>query len=127
MRVFDITTYFERMLGQIRIDFVNAGWLIFGDGFNQGFYRTAVKRIFDIVSSLLLLVVTAPIMATAALAIRLESKGGVLYRQERHGLGGKPFEVIKFRSMRSDAEQAGRPQWATANDSRVTRLGRCIR
>jgi exopolysaccharide biosynthesis polyprenyl glycosylphosphotransferase len=73
------------------------------------------------------MVLTAPIMTAAALAIRLESKGGVLYRQERHGLGGKPFQVIKFRSMRSDAEQAGRPQWATANDSRVTRVGRFIR
>ena len=127
VRVFDITTYFERMLGQIRIDFVNAGWLIFGDGFNQGFYRTAVKRIFDILCSSVLIVLAAPVMLITAIAIKLESKGPVFYRQERVGFNGKPFLVTKFRSMRTDAEQDGKPRWATANDSRVTRVGNIIR
>jgi sugar transferase (PEP-CTERM system associated) len=127
VRVFDITTYFERMLGQIRIDFVNAGWLIFGDGFNQSFYRTAVKRIFDILCSSVLILLAAPVMLITAIAIKLESKGPVFYRQERVGFNGKPFLVTKFRSMRTDAEQDGKPRWATANDSRVTRVGNVIR
>ena len=127
VRVFDVTTYFERMLGQIRIDFVNAGWLIFGDGFNQGFYRTAVKRVFDILCSLFLIVLSSPLMLITALAIKLESQGPVFYRQERVGYNSKTFLVIKFRSMRTDAEQDGQPRWATANDNRVTRVGNFIR
>jgi sugar transferase (PEP-CTERM system associated) len=127
VQVFDITTYFERMLGQIRIDFVNAGWLIFGDGFNQGFYRTAVKRIFDILCSSVLIILAAPVMLITAIAIKLESQGPVFYRQERVGYNGKPFLVTKFRSMRTDAEKDGKPRWATANDSRVTRVGNIIR
>ena len=127
VRVYDVTTYFERMLGQIRVDFVNAGWLVFGDGFNQGFYRTAIKRVFDILCSLVLILVAAPVMLLAAIAIKLESPGPIFYRQERVGFNGKGFQVIKFRSMRTDAEQDGKPRWATANDSRVTRVGNIIR
>jgi sugar transferase (PEP-CTERM system associated) len=127
VHVFDITTYFERMLGQIRIDFVNAGWLIFGDGFNQGFYRTAVKRIFDILCSLVLILLAAPIMVITAIVIKLESQGPIFYRQERVGYNSKTFKVSKFRSMRTDAEKDGKPRWATAQDDRVTRVGHIIR
>ena len=127
VRVFDVTTYFERMLGQIRIDFVNAGWLIFGDGFNQGFYRTAIKRVFDILCSLVLIVIAAPLMLVTAFAIKLESQGPIFYRQERVGANNKSFKVSKFRSMRTDAEKDGKPRWATAKDDRVTRVGNIIR
>jgi sugar transferase (PEP-CTERM system associated) len=127
IRVSDISTHFEKRLGQIRLDYVNAGWLIFGDGFNQGFVRTAIKRAFDIVCAAVLLVLTLPLMVFTMLVISLESRGPVFYRQERVGLNGKPFEVIKFRSMRSDAEQDGNPRWAVAADDRVTRVGRFIR
>ena len=127
IRVFDITTHFERTLGQIRIDFVNAGWLIFGDGFNQGFYRAAVKRAFDILCALLLIVASAPIMLLTAIAIKLESHGTVFYRQARVGANNKVFQVAKFRSMASDAEKDGQPRWAATNDSRITRVGQLIR
>ena len=127
VRVFDITTYFERMLGQIRVDFVNAGWLIFGDGFNQGFYRTAIKRVFDILCALVLTVLAAPIMLITAVAIKLESQGPVFYRQERVGAANKVFKVSKFRSMRTDAEKDGKPRWAVAQDDRITRVGNIIR
>ncbi|MEK8024382.1 MAG: hypothetical protein RLY78_3296 [Pseudomonadota bacterium] len=127
IRVFDITTYFERMLGQIRVDFVNAGWLIFGDGFNQGFYRTLVKRIFDIVCSSALILLALPVMLVTTVLIKLESKGPIFYRQERVGANSQVFKVTKFRSMRTDAEKDGKPQWATKNDSRVTRVGNFIR
>lgn len=126
-KVYDLNTHFEKTLGQIRIDFLSASWLIFGDGFNQGAWRTAVKRVFDIVSSTLLLVVASPIMLVTALLIKLESPGGVYYRQERVGLNGRTFDVVKFRSMRNDAEKDGRPVWAQANDARVTRVGGVIR
>jgi sugar transferase (PEP-CTERM system associated) len=127
IRVSDISTHFEKRLGQIRLDYVNAGWLIFGDGFNQGFVRTAMKRAFDIACAAFLLVLTLPLMVFTMLVISLESRGPVVYRQERVGLNGKPFKVVKFRSMRCDAEQDGNPRWAMAADERVTRVGRLIR
>jgi len=127
IRVSDMSTYFERMLGQIRIDHVRAGWLIFGDGFHQGLYRTAAKRLFDLLCAVLLLVLAAPVMLITAMAIALESRGPVFYRQERVGHAGKPFHVLKFRSMRVDAETDGRPQWAATKDARVTRVGSVIR
>jgi sugar transferase (PEP-CTERM system associated) len=126
-KVYDLNTHFEKTLGQIRIDFLSASWLIFGDGFNQGAWRTAVKRVFDIVSSGILFVLAAPIMVVTAALIKLESPGAMFYRQERVGQNGRTFDVIKFRSMRNDAEKDGRPIWAQANDSRVTRVGAIIR
>jgi sugar transferase (PEP-CTERM system associated) len=127
IKVYDLNTHFEKTLGQIRVDYLNASWLIFGDGFNQGALRTFVKRVFDLVSATLLLVLAAPVMLLTALAIRLESPGRVFYRQERVGLDGRTFFVIKFRSMRDDAEKDGTPRWASANDDRVTRVGALIR
>ena len=73
------------------------------------------------------LLLAAPLMLVTALAIRLESPGGVFYRQERVGLNNQTFDVVKFRSMRSDAEKDGVPRWATAGDTRVTRVGKVIR
>jgi sugar transferase (PEP-CTERM system associated) len=127
VRVVDIATHFEKTLAQIKISHVNAGWLVFGDGFNQGMLRSAIKRVFDILFSSAILVFSLPIMVVTSLAIRFESRGPVLYRQERVGLNGKTFEVIKFRSMRTDAEKDGKPRWATLNDDRVTKVGRFIR
>jgi sugar transferase (PEP-CTERM system associated) len=127
IKVYDITSHFEKTVGQIRIDYVNAGWLIFGDGFNQGTGRTVIKRLFDIVCATGLIVFSAPIMVLSALLIKLESAGPVLYRQERTGLNGRSFNVTKFRSMRTDAEKDGKPRWATTNDDRVTRIGHIIR
>ena len=127
VRVVDMATHFEKTLGQIRLDSVSAGWLIFGDGFSQGWLRTVIKRLFDIVFALVLIVLASPIMLIAAILIVLESGGPILYMQERVGLNGRLFNVIKFRSMRTDAEQDGQPRWATAQDDRVTRVGRIMR
>ncbi len=127
VRVVDIATHFEKTLGQIRLDSVNPGWLIFGDGFNQGMVRTLVKRAFDIVFASLLIIVTAPLMLLTGILILLESGGPVLYQQERVGLNGRLFSVVKFRSMRTDAEKDGTPRWAAAQDDRVTRVGRILR
>ncbi|MBX3611512.1 MAG: TIGR03013 family PEP-CTERM/XrtA system glycosyltransferase [Hydrogenophaga sp.] len=127
VRVTDIATFYEQNLGQIRLDAVSAGWLIFGEGFNQGVVRTTIKRLFDLAGASVLFLLALPLMAITALAIKLESPGPVLYRQERIGLNGRPFNVVKFRSMRTDAEKDGVPRWATAGDSRVTRVGKVIR
>nr|CCF78678.1 Undecaprenyl-phosphate galactosephosphotransferase [Rubrivivax gelatinosus S1] len=127
VKVYDLSTHFEKRLGQIRIDFVNAGWLIFGEGFNQGALRTTIKRVFDILFSTLLIVLATPVMLITALVIKLDSRGPVFYSQERVGLGGASFMVTKFRSMRTDAEKDGKPRWATARDDRVTRVGHVIR
>ena len=127
VRVVDTATHFEKTLGQIRRDSVSAGWLIFGDGFEQGMLRTLVKRLFDIVCASLLIVLSLPVMLVTALLIVLETGGPVLYRQERVGLNGRLFNVVKFRSMTNDAEKDGQPRWASATDARVTRVGRVIR
>lgn len=127
IRVLDLASHFEQTLGQIRLDALYAGWLIFGDGFRQGVWRTFIKHVFDIACSTILLTLALPVMTITALAIVVESGFPILYRQERVGLNGRIFKVIKFRSMRTDAEKDGKPRWATAKDDRVTRVGRVIR
>ena len=127
VRVLDLSSYFERALGQVRLDSLRASWLIFGDGFRQGFMRSVIKRTFDIVAALMLLILTLPIMLLTAVLIALESGFPIFYLQERVGRGGRLFRVAKFRSMRTDAELDGKPRWAVSNDARVTRVGRFIR
>ncbi|MFZ2295461.1 MAG: TIGR03013 family XrtA/PEP-CTERM system glycosyltransferase [Polaromonas sp.] len=127
VRVVDIATYFETTLGQIRLDAVSAGWLIFGEGFNQGLVRTMIKRLFDIVCATLLILLALPIMLVTGILILLEDGSPIFYLQERVGLNGRLFNVVKFRSMRTDAEKDGQPRWASATDDRVTQVGRVIR
>ena len=127
VKVVDMATHFEKTLGQIRLDSVSAGWLIFGDGFSQGWVRTVVKRLFDIIFASILIVLASPIMLISAILIVLESGGPILYMQERVGLNGRLFNVIKFRSMRTDAEIDGQPRWASKQDDRVTKVGRILR
>jgi sugar transferase (PEP-CTERM system associated) len=125
--VIDLATHFEQLLGQIHLEAVSAGWLIFGDGFKQGLVRSVVKRLFDIVGSGILLLLSSPVMLVTALLIFIESGRPIFYRQERVGRNGDVFDVIKFRSMRQDAEKDGTPRWAGAGDTRVTRVGKIIR
>ncbi|MBS0446949.1 MAG: TIGR03013 family PEP-CTERM/XrtA system glycosyltransferase [Proteobacteria bacterium] len=127
IRVVDTATYFEKTMSQIRVDYANAGWLVFGEGFRQGLMRTFAKRVFDILCAGLLLLLAAPLMLLTVLLIKLESPGPALYRQTRTGRNNVPFDVIKFRSMRADAEKDGKPQWAAVGDSRVTRVGNVMR
>ena len=124
--VVDMLTFFERQGGKIRLDLLHPSWLIFSDGFLGGFFQAYTKRAFDIVASLTLLSVAWPCMIIAAIAIKLESPGSILYRQVRVGQNWRLIQVLKFRSMCSDAEKDG-PQWAGKNDSRVTRVGAFIR
>lgn len=127
IKVTDSAAFFERERGQIRVNSLYPSWLVFGGGFDQSLLRSGIKRVFDLTASGVLLAVTLPVMLVTALCILFEDGAPVFYRQERVGKGGKTFMVLKFRSMRSDAEKSGKPQWATADDPRVTRVGRIIR
>jgi sugar transferase (PEP-CTERM system associated) len=128
VHVNEISTFLERETGRVDLDSVNPSWLIFSDGFSSGrMVSSAFKRLFDIAASLLLLVLTLPIVLLTAVAIRLESKGPAFYRQRRVGLYGVGFDVIKLRSMRQDAEVGGQAIWAEKDDPRITRIGRIIR
>lgn len=127
VRVLDLASYFERALGQIRLDSLRVGWLIFGEGFRQSWRRTSVKRLFDVVVASFLLLLALPVMLLAAILIVLEDGFPVFYRQERVGLDGRLFRIVKFRSMRNDAESDGKPRWAAVDDDRVTRVGRVLR
>jgi sugar transferase (PEP-CTERM system associated) len=125
--VYDLSAFYERIRGEVPIESLKASWLIYGDGFAQDPMRTFAKRAFDVSASLFLIVLNLPVMFLAAVAIFLESGGPVLFTQERVGRGGRTFMCIKFRSMYSDAEKDGVARWATANDSRITRVGRVLR
>jgi sugar transferase (PEP-CTERM system associated) len=127
VRVNDLAAYFEQTKGQIWLQALYAGWLVFGDGFQQAPLRTLAKRTFDVIGAGLLLTLAAPVMILAAALIWLETGSPIFYRQERVGLNGKLFNVVKFRSMRTDAEKDGKPRWATAGDDRITRVGRVMR
>jgi len=127
VKVLDLASYFERALGQLRLDSLRVGWMIFGDGFRQTWRRTFFKRAFDILVALVLLLLALPVMLLTAILIVFEDGFPVFYRQERVGLDGRLFDVIKFRSMRNDAESDGKPRWAATDDDRVTRVGRIIR
>jgi sugar transferase (PEP-CTERM system associated) len=125
--VYSDLSFQEHHLGRIELDAIDANWLLFADGFQNGMVSRAVKRVFDIAIGLLLTIVTLPLMLVTAAMIRLDSRGPVFYRQERTGLHGETFTLFKFRSMAMDAEVAGKPQWAQQRDPRITRVGAFIR
>jgi sugar transferase (PEP-CTERM system associated) len=129
IEVVDAANFFEREAGKIMLDFITPGWMVFNDGFTDGIWTRHAKRLIDIIASFALLMFTWPIMLATCIAIWMEEGFGasVIYRQIRVGLNGKHFQVMKFRSMRIDAEKAGQAQWATKDDDRITRVGRFIR
>lgn len=129
IEIIELVGFLERETGKVRLDMLHPSWLIFASGFRQDAWREGTRRLFDIVASLLLIVVSWPLMLLAAIAIKLEDglRAPVFYRQTRVGFMGKPFQIFKFRSMRQDAEGDGKARWATKNDDRVTRVGKFIR
>jgi sugar transferase (PEP-CTERM system associated) len=127
IHVIDYQTFCERETCRLDLDELKPSWLIFGGGFARGFFTDLLKRGFDISVSSTLLLITLPFTLITAVLVKLESRGPVLYRQERVGLHGKTFMVLKVRSMRQDAETGGNPQWAKLRDPRVTRVGAFIR
>jgi sugar transferase (PEP-CTERM system associated) len=126
VKVEDAHSFFERMTGRIILERLSPSWLILSEGFSKSPMLVWVKRMIDVVVSLITLVVCVPLFALAALAIYIESGSPILFRQERTGLRGKTFRMLKFRSMRNNAEADG-PQWASDGDRRITRVGKWLR
>ncbi len=129
IQVTDLSSFFEREAGKIKLALTDPSWLVFSGGFDSSLGRQLSKRAMDMAASLAVLALTWPLLLLVALAIRIESGPGqpILYRQERVGLLGSMFSLVKFRSMRTDAEQDGIARWAGRNDNRITRVGRIIR
>ncbi len=123
----ECTSFFERVTGQVNIEMLRPSWLIFAGRGRDTRLKTVLREIVHRLLAVIGLVVSLPIALVTALLIKLESKGSVFYRQERVGKNGRTFNVIKFRSMQTDAEKDGKPVWATAEDDRTTRVGRIIR
>jgi sugar transferase (PEP-CTERM system associated) len=125
--VTDLARFFERVHGKVPVELLKVSWLIYGNGYRQGWLRTVGKRVFDLAVSSMLVVLTLPLAVVTVVAIALESGFPVVYRQQRVGHGGKIFTVFKFRSMAHDAEKGAGARWAAVRDPRVTRVGRVIR
>jgi sugar transferase (PEP-CTERM system associated) len=127
--VIDILDFLEKETGKVRLDVLNPSWIIFSPGFDRSRRRELSKRALDLCGSFALLVVTWPLMLLTVLAVKIEDgwAAPAVYRQQRVGLDGRPFDVFKFRSMRVDAERPGQPVWAQKADARVTRVGSLIR
>lgn len=129
VKVIDVVDFFEKEAGKVVINHVQPSWFTFTDGFQRGDAGSIAKRLFDVTMSFLLLMIAWPLMLLTVLAIWLEDGFGapIFYKQRRVGQNGRIYDVIKFRSMTVNAEGDGKARFATANDSRVTRVGKFIR
>ncbi len=129
IQIVDVVGFFERQTGRINVDALNPSTMVFADGFIQAVLKTYVHRVFDLLISISVLIITLPIMLVAAILVWLESRcrEPVLYRQTRVGRNGKLFRILKFRSMSVDAEGSGGARWAVPGDSRITAIGDLLR
>jgi sugar transferase (PEP-CTERM system associated) len=123
----DCHSFYERLVSKIAIADLSPEWIVRCKGFRRDRLIMLTKRVVDIVASAVGLLLTAPITLLTAAAIKLDSPGPILYRQERVGQDDEPFTIYKFRSMCESAEANGRPVWAAEDDPRVTRVGKIIR
>jgi exopolysaccharide biosynthesis polyprenyl glycosylphosphotransferase len=126
LEVIDAPTFAERALKKIPVDLVKPGDLVFSDGFERPAWLLAGRRLVSLFASLVLFTLAAPVLAIVAALIKLDSKGPVFYSQERVGMGGRSFKMLKFRTMKTDAEVGG-VKWAQKNDPRVTGIGKWLR
>lgn len=127
LRVEHVHMTMAGLTGRIWLEAVHSSWFLFSNGFRRSKWTLASKRAFDLLFGLVGVLLSAPVMALIAVAIRFDSPGPVIYRQTRVGFKGRVFELLKFRSMRLDAEAGTGAQWAQERDPRVTRLGRILR
>jgi exopolysaccharide biosynthesis polyprenyl glycosylphosphotransferase len=125
--VLELSDLYERAFGCVPVEEINAAWFMEALTLHRRLEASLARRVVDVAVATLAGIVLAPLMLIVALAVKLDSSGPVLYRQLRVGEGGRRFTIIKFRSMRTDAEAAGAPQWASERDPRVTRVGAVIR
>lgn len=122
-----LATVYEEYTGKIAVENLRPSWMIFSEGFRKSRAQIVTKRLLDIIVASVGLLLAAPIAVIVMALIKLTSPGPILYRQERVGRHGKPFMVVKFRSMRVDAEDDTGPVWARKNDVRVTPIGGFLR
>jgi len=122
----ECASFYERLTGRVSLDMVRPSWLIFSGRGRQAPLNLAARSIMHRLTALIGAMLSLPIALLTALLIKLDSRGPVLYKQERVGKNGRPFTLMKFRSMRTDAEKDG-PVWASTTDDRTTRVGRIIR
>jgi len=127
INIIDGESFYERITGKLLVEKIIPSWLIFSDGFVKSKTSSVTKRLVGLVLSTSLLVLLSPLILLVALAIKLDSRGPVLFAQERVGQYGKIYTLYKFRSMRADAEKESGPVWASENDPRITRVGKVIR
>jgi sugar transferase (PEP-CTERM system associated) len=127
VKIEEATSWLEKISGKIEVENLYPSWLVFGEGFRRSNVFIIVRRALSVIISLIGLILALPLIPFIALAIRFDSKGPVLYRQTRVGKNGRLFKVLKFRTMRQDAEAANGPQWAGNGDPRVTRVGKFLR
>ena len=125
--VHEAEAFFEHLSGKIPAEAMRPSYLIFNDGFGRSQRSEILKRTSDTILSVVGILLVWPLMLLTALLVRLDSPGPVLFKQTRVGVDGKPFTLMKFRSMRTDAEQVSGPVWATEDDPRITRAGRFLR
>lgn len=123
----DAASALSALTGRVALRAVKPSWFVFSDGFHRSRLQESIKRMFDLTFGALGLLLSAPLMLLVALVVKLESKGPVVYHQTRVGRANREFEVLKFRSMREDAESSSGAQWAAVNDPRVTRVGSFMR
>ena len=127
IRVLEISSFLEQEMGRLETELMRPSWLALSDTGPRGRIERTVKRTFDIVVALVMLIATLPLIAPTMLAIFAEDRGPIFYRQERVGLAGRRFKLLKFRSMQVDAERDGVARWAALQDPRVTKVGGIIR
>ena len=124
--VFDFSSFLERETGRVDLTWTESDWLLYSEGFRFGYLDLTVKRTMDILISATFLLLTLPTLLIVAAAIMIEDFGPIFYSQERVGQNGDSFWILKFRTMRVDAEKFG-AVWASENDPRITRVGRVLR
>jgi sugar transferase (PEP-CTERM system associated) len=127
IEVVDGNSFYEMLTGKLVVKAINPSWLIFSEGFRKSRTRLVMKRLADLLLASIMLIISLPLIAVIALLIKLDSKGPVIFSQERVGQDGKIYRVHKFRSMVEDAEKMSGPVWAQADDKRITRVGKIIR
>jgi sugar transferase (PEP-CTERM system associated) len=125
--IIDGYSFFENLTGKLVVEHLDPSWLIFSKGFNKSKTKRFVKRSIDLLLSSLIIITLCPLMLLVALLLKLDSKGPIIYSQQRLGEFGKPYRIHKFRSMIQDAEKLTGPKWAEDNDPRITQIGRFIR
>ncbi|MGA7080211.1 MAG: TIGR03013 family XrtA/PEP-CTERM system glycosyltransferase [Terriglobales bacterium] len=127
VKIEEATSWLEKISGKIEVESLYPSWLVFNEGFRRSAVFVLVRRMLSIVISLTGLLLALPLLPFIALAVRLDSAGPVFYTQTRVGKAGRQFKVVKFRTMRQDAESGTGAQWAANNDPRITRVGKFLR